>query len=100
MSKTSPNKTTPKYSPYRAVSIRPSMVGSCEASRAMEEQRFLASEAPLLPLRDCSNPNGCRCKYKHWDDRRQDDRRSPFRGIGEQLHAKDDKRRGRDRRRG
>jgi len=93
------SKPNPKQSPYRAVSIYPSAVGSCEACRAIEGQRFLTSEAPLLPLPDCSDPNGCRCKYKHWEDRRQeDDRRAPFRGIGEQFHAQSDKRAGRDRR--
>ncbi len=93
------SKPSPKPSPYRAVSIRPSVVGACEAVRDIEHQRFLSSEAPLLPLPDCSDPNGCRCKYKHWDDRRQEeDRRTPFRGIGEQYHAQDEKRAGRDRR--
>lgn len=93
------SKPKPKHAPYRAVSIHPSAVGSCEASHAIEDQRFLSSEAPLLPLHGCSDPNGCRCKYKHWDDRRQeDDRRTPFRGIGEQFHAQDDKRAGKDRR--
>ena len=93
------SKPKPKHSPYRAVSIVPPVVGSCEASRAIENQRFLSNEAPLLPLPECSDPNGCRCKYKHWDDRRQeDDRRAPFRGIGEQFHASNDKRAGKDRR--
>ena len=91
-------KTTNK--PFAAVSIQPSTLGSCEAAREIGGVRYLSQEAPPLPLQDCSHPERCRCKYKHWDDRRQDDdRRSPIPGIAADLHAADDRRRAaRDRR--
>jgi len=83
---------------YPAVSIHPDVMGACIAATEMAGKRFLASEAPHLPLTDCSNPSRCRCKYQHWDDRRQDDRRSTYCGIGEDYLSADDRRTGKDRR--
>ena len=62
--------------PFASVSIVP-CEGACAAARRLEGKRFLESEAPITPLADCSCPK-CRCKYVHYDDRRDwEDRRHP-----------------------
>jgi len=48
------------------------------AGREVGGQRFLARDAPRLPLRGC-DVDPCQCRYAHFDDRREDERR--------QIHA-------------
>jgi hypothetical protein len=48
---------------------------SCEAARGLMASRFLAAEAPRLPLVGCAAPEACTCKYKHYSDRRGPPRR-------------------------
>jgi len=56
------------------VSIEPGPK-ACAESRELEGRRFLASAAPMLPLRGCSSP-ACKCHYTHFKDRRSNrDRR-------------------------
>ena len=43
----------------------------------LETQRFLSSEAPLLPLAGCT-VESCRCRYVHYEDRRERDRRNSY----------------------
>lgn len=43
----------------------------------LETQRFLSSEAPLLPLAGCTETS-CQCRYVHYADRRDRDRRDPY----------------------
>jgi hypothetical protein len=54
--------------PYHAVSIEagPSCRQTAEKYR---DQRFLSSEAPLLPQPTC-DANACECRYVHHEDRR------------------------------
>ena len=53
---------------YHAVSIK--LDGNaCEAAKAMEGRRFLATAAPRLPLPEC-NGLECRCHFIHHQDRR------------------------------
>ncbi|HVO00371.1 MAG TPA: hypothetical protein VMT49_10050 [Steroidobacteraceae bacterium] len=54
----------------------------CAAALALREKRFLASEAPRLPLRDCDRQNACQCKYQHLADRRGEPRRSADSAFG------------------
>ncbi|EXI90929.1 MAG: hypothetical protein AW11_00270 [Candidatus Accumulibacter regalis] len=63
--------------PFHAVSIRRGKK-ACAAVRQIGGQRFLASDAPRLPLRGC-DVDPCQCRYAHFDDRREDERR--------QIHA-------------
>jgi len=49
---------------------------ACHAALALGDQRFLSAEAPRLPLEDCSKPGGCRCRYRHYPDRRVGPRRA------------------------
>lgn len=73
-------KDTGKSS-FHAVSIKFES-NACEAAKAMEGRRFLASAAPRLPLPDC-NSLECRCRFAHHGDRRSPkDRRSPFAAAG------------------
>jgi hypothetical protein len=59
---------------WAAVSIVPAK-SSCEAARALKNKRFLATQAPRLPLADCSQPLSCTCSYKKYADRRAGPRR-------------------------
>ena len=65
---------------FHAVSIR---LGSnaCTAAKEMQGERFLASEAPQMPLPDC-DVTDCQCRFAHYKDRRtKDDRRNPYSGT-------------------
>lgn len=50
---------------------------ACEAVRRLEGQRFLSAEAPRLPLQGCG-AESCPCRYVHYNDRREEDRRHPY----------------------
>lgn len=62
--------------PYHCVAIR-YRDGACPAVQRLSGQRFLSKEAPPIPLPAC-NAASCRCRYVHFEDRRQnDERRNP-----------------------
>jgi hypothetical protein len=63
-------------SDWHSVTILSSF-NACDAAKALEGKVFLATEAPSLPLADCDNTT-CRCHYGYLDDRRQEDRRTPY----------------------
>ena len=66
-----------KSTAYHAVAIKFSKQG-CSEAKALAGTRFLATEAPTLPLPNCK-VNDCDCHFTHYDDRRlRNDRRSPF----------------------
>ena len=48
---------------------------ACSAASACRQKRFLSSEAPRLPLSGC-DAAVCKCKYRHFEDRRAGDRRA------------------------
>jgi hypothetical protein len=59
---------------------------ACDAAHSLANVRLLAAEVPLLPLKTCDRPSTCKCKYRHFDDRRRKfPRRVPhataYRGI-------------------
>lgn len=85
---------------FGAVSIESDWRGCCEASRKLARQRFLAGEAPMLPLNACSQPGDCHCVYKHWSDRRAGERRAIYAGRTIQFHEPSDRRGSDDRRSG
>jgi hypothetical protein len=67
----------PQRNPWHCVEIR-AHGDACSAVTRLRGRRFLATDAPRLPLPDC--PLGrCRCSYVHHHDRRVEDRRSPLR---------------------
>lgn len=76
---------------HHAVSIAVGRA-TCRNVESLIGARFLAGEAPSLPLKGC-NINECRCHYVHHADRRTDgDRRvRDLWGMGT-VHAGDDRR--------
>ncbi len=62
---------------FHAVSIKFD-ADACLHAKALQGRRFLAREAPTLPLGNCDAAK-CNCRFVHHDDRRSGkDRRSPF----------------------
>lgn len=55
-------------------------VNRCAAVTAIVGVRILATQAPALPMPKCTMPDKCRCRYKKYDDRREDEqgRRAGF----------------------
>lgn len=60
--------------PYHCVALA-TRGRACEAVRMLQGRRFLAAEAPRLPLSGCGMA-GCSCVYEHFKDRRHHDRRT------------------------
>lgn len=48
---------------------------ACPAARQLSELRYLAKDAPTLPLPDCTMPDSCECRYLKHKDRRSAQRR-------------------------
>ena len=55
----------------------------CGAVTALDGVRILASQAPPLPIPNCTMPTVCRCRYKKYVDRREDDQGRRFKFGGE-----------------
>ena len=77
---------------FRAVSVVPNSRNCCEAVQAIVGIRFLSKDVPMLPLAECDRFDQCACKYAHWDDRRQDDRRGADSGIANKFFYKNENR--------
>ena len=77
--------------PYRAVSVY-SRSSCCAASKRLKNEKFLAAYAPILPLGGCTQPNQCRCRYRHFEDRRQDMRRDTDHGLPGRVWIEHDRR--------
>lgn len=77
-SESEPQKQERRYTAVQVVP--PSLEASCDAVRAIAGQRFLAEEAPRLPLTDCDRSD-CDCKYLHYTDRRTYVRRDGDVGV-------------------
>ena len=61
--------------PWHAVAVS-SGKPCCRASVVARNVRYLSTEAPPLPLAGCTQPQGCLCKYRHFNDRRAGPRRT------------------------
>jgi hypothetical protein len=89
------------WGPWHAVAVMSKDAEQpCDATVDLRGKRFLASEAPTIPLPNC-DVGSCHCWYAHYDDRRQGDRRAGHNihdGVMSGLGVKDDRRVGRDRR--
>ena len=44
---------------------------ACDAARSLTKLRLQSADIPLLPLKTCDRPATCKCKYRHFDDRRR-----------------------------
>jgi hypothetical protein len=65
---------------FHAVEIQVS-AKACAAAQALGGRRFLSRETPpLLPLAQCDRAGECQCRYRHYDDRRADQRRETWGG--------------------
>ncbi len=84
--------------PYRAVTVY-SKVECCAAAQRLAGQKFLAAHAPQLPLGGCTQPDTCRCRYRHLQDRRSEVRRDTDHGLPARSYAETERRNRRDRRR-
>lgn len=67
-------------SPWHAVGVV-AAAGACQAVRGLADKRFLPTDAPRIPLYDCSSPLTCGCVYRHFPDRRGNARRVMDRGA-------------------
>ncbi len=68
------------YHIFHAVSIK-AKINPCDAVAILQCERFLADEAPSLPLDVCTHPHACECVYEHFDDRRTATRRAWDQGL-------------------
>jgi len=81
---------------FHGVAIR-AQDDCCPAAEAIAGQRFLSDEAPLLPLENCDRRASCRCRYRHFTDRRTEPRRESDLGLPTRMYP-EEKRKGRGRR--
>jgi hypothetical protein len=65
---------------FHGIAIEPGDC-ACDAVLAIDGERYLSDEAPRLPLDGCSDPQRCRCVYRHFADRRTDTRREADLGL-------------------
>ena len=59
------------------------MNNCCDAVQNLGNVRFLNREAPLVPLKNCTQKATCSCRYVHHADRRIGQRRTTFTSIQE-----------------
>jgi hypothetical protein len=87
----------PAAQPFHGVAIIPKS-GSCPKAHELsrERRRYLAGEAPPLPLAECTNPDTCSCHYAELTDRRMSERRSY--ALPDRCYAGQERRRTRGRR--
>ncbi len=76
-----PARATTARRLFHGVAIVPGRDHSCEAVNALANIRYLADDAPMLPVAGCSNRADCRCRYQHFDDRRTEARRESDVGL-------------------
>jgi hypothetical protein len=63
-----------RIEPWSAVRIAPGGE-ACAKAGALHDKRFLARDAPALPLKGCTRSAACTCIYRHYVDRRAGARR-------------------------
>jgi hypothetical protein len=71
-------KAMTQGSKYPAVTIA-MPAKCCDAIRALQGKRILATHAPKLPMPNCTMPEKCRCRFQKYTDRRDDDPDRRFR---------------------
>ena len=85
----SPTRSVTARRLFHGVSIMPEPVNACDAAIAQSNVRYLADEAPMLPLAECTRRADCHCKYRHFDDRRTEARRESDVGLPVKNHPND-----------
>lgn len=81
-----------KQPPYAGVEIKAGK-NCCTEVKELLGKRFLTSEAPLVPLKDCTSAV-CKCRYIQYQDRRDDLRRDTDAGLTGRFHTGSDRRKG------
>lgn len=71
---------------------------ACLAARALQGQRFLAKDAPTLPLQGCTFAQ-CSCTFSKLKDRRTDGRRLDYGTLNASMLLATNRRTKKDRRR-
>lgn len=89
--------TSSRTNPYQAVSVI-ACPRACAAACNVQGQRFLARQAPRLPLVACDRPASCRCRFEKFIDRRTSQQRSPYNNPDSMGYGGIEKRHGRGRR--
>jgi hypothetical protein len=89
--------TTKSGGRFAGVEIRAHR-NACRTARSLEGRRFLAKDAPALPLVSCTAVR-CSCTFSKLADRRTDGRRLDHAGLGASLFLNQNRRAKRDRRR-
>jgi hypothetical protein len=69
---------------FQAISIYRGVV-ACDMARKFGEHRFLAKDAPPLPLTGCSMRERCQCRYIKHRDRRGESRRLVDFGVSVRM---------------
>jgi len=92
-----PRAAKPAGGRFGSVEIR-TRNGACEPARALEGQRFLAKDAPALPLPACKATQ-CSCTFAKLSDRRTEERRFEHGGLSAAMFLKTNRRAKRERRR-
>ena len=86
-----------RIEPWSAVRIAPDGE-ACAKARALNNKRFLARDAPALPLKGCTRSVACNCTYRHYVDRRAGARREAGPSAGRSVRAPVERRATRGRR--
>jgi hypothetical protein len=71
-----PQKRETRLGRYQSVSIA-NAGKCCAAVKSLAGRRFLAGDAPSLPLAACSLADQCKCRFQKHVDRRDYERRLP-----------------------
>jgi hypothetical protein len=85
--------------PFQAISIYRGTT-CCAMARKFSDHRFLARDAPALPLVGCTLGQACQCKYIKHRDRRAEPRRLIDFGVAARLFDGRERRARRGRRTG
>ncbi len=86
-----------RIEPWSAVRIAPD-AEACPKATALQNKRFLARDAPALPLKGCTRSAACKCAYRHYADRRAGPRRDAAPVAARPLRAAPERRAARGRR--
>ncbi len=86
-----------RTNPYQAVAVI-ACSRACAAAARVQGLRFLARQAPRLPLPECDRPGGCACRFEKHADRRAVAQRSPYNNSGVVSYGGAERRRLRGRR--
>jgi len=85
-----------KQSKYRCAMIETGAF-ACNAAKQLAGKPILLDAAPVLPLPACDMTQ-CECQYKRRNDRREEDRRTPYTSMAGSIANRDEQRLIKDRR--